>query len=853
MRGSHSRLLSVPRLNPNSGTETIWIAQGRRLRAELLFIRDLSKGTNEPIWALMARLRQPNSNKPKLLAHALHENGVMLREFEMYRQAVQATDIDQAIAAIREVVPPAPTTNMNINATHADYFDDELDLHDHDPNALRHRRLPPWLVVYLASHKARTPAQAERALLDLVFTQIPHVPAQTQPSLLVLTALPLAKYALLAPLRRVLDAFLTIPVAHPALHFNLLLQAVARLPKSPAAADLAVQLLETMTTRGLRLWARTYHILLADRFVTLQLTKRLRARMGEQQFPPSAAHLEAYVRVFAKGGAIHDAGRYMEAIRTHETQRGAPNVPHAPTLDDEDGSPHRANTKYMRVFGEDRASAFDYLARLIGRQTNAKPSPSPAPVPPRAHLPAKRPGKNVVDVFDWTTTFSSAARDLTTSSSRLLAIFDRTLDSTLFPPTVATYTVLLRGLIRRGSYADAALVWDRLIQDRLVLDRKTIGAGVKALTLAGDPAKAFRVLEAFGAHPGAPAASPALVRRGPRLWKRMSAPMEPLQRVRLDTMALNDFMVALLRVQRPDMVFRLWDHMEELYGVKPDSHSLDTLCRAARLAVKMDENTLRGNMAIMGLSNPFRRVQAEPVTREQVVRVMHVGLAERNTRIVRSIWKGAPAFDGVREAFRGVIFGNWPEMRNVRAPAHAVRRPDREDGPFAPLREVAQSIAQSLSASTSSNPDSEGQPQPAREPPPHISFLASPHQASVVPSETTFQAYILLLGTSDHQHEIPLVLAWMRTLQVKPSQRTLCFALIFWAEVSLRGPLFEDWAERNERSEYGRLVQWIRDWVGDRKVPTDGIVAGYLKEVAEARDSRAPLTKRRKRSGDAED
>lgn len=78
----------------------------------------------------------------------------------------------------------------------------------------------------------------------------------------------------------------------------------------------------------------------------------------------------------------------------------------------------------------------------------------------------------------------------------------------------------------------------------------------------------------------------------------------------------------------------------------------------------------------------------------------------------------------------------------------------------------------------------------------------------------------------------------MRALRVHPRRRTLCFALIFWAEVSLRGPIFEEWAEKNERSEYGRLWRWIRDWVGDRNVPRDYMITHFVKVVAQARDSR---------------
>jgi pentatricopeptide repeat protein len=435
-----------------------------------------------------------------------------------------------------------------------------------------------------------------------------------------------------------------------------------------------------------------------------------------------------------------------------------------------------------------------------------------------------------VNVFDWTMAFSSAARQWKTSSEQLIRLFNRTFEIAHFRPTVATYTVLLRGLIMRRSYYDAADVWDRFLAERLVLDRKALGAGVKALTLAEQPLRAFDVLETFGARPGTAPASNAHVRQGARPWRMMKldgrAPQQPVQ---VDTMTMNDFMVALLRIQRPDVVFKLWDHMETLYNVKPDSHTLETLCRAARLAAKLDSQSLA---AMMRLSNPFRKPQVEPTTREEIVQTLERLLNKRDSRVARGIWRNAPAVDGVRNAFQELIFGNWPEMRNITSPAHAVRHPDSTDTPFSPFREVAQSISQSLSSKNIHTHND-------REPPPHITFASrTPSYSSIVPSESAFCAYILLLGTSSYQHEIPLVLAWMRALRVHPRRRTLCFALIFWAEVSLRGPIFEEWAEKNERSEYGRLWRWIRDWVGDRNVPRDYMIAHFVKVVAQARDSR---------------
>ena len=499
------------------------------------FTRDLGKGTGEPLWILVNRLRHPTKTLP--LSDALFRNGVSLEEFNTWREVTEASNIDEAMSLI-EQMQPLLTHEHDPPQGLVDEYVDEIDYYDDDH--LRIRRLPTWLVAYIASYKVRTAAQANKALLNLVFNQLPFMPSKIQPSFLVLVALSLAKYALLIHMRRVLDIFLTIPVDHPTLHFNLLLQAIARLPKSTEAANLAVTVLEAMTSRGILLSSRTYHILLADRFVTLQLTKLLQAQMVQQKFTPSAAHLEAFVRVFSKYGAIHDARKYLEAVRMYKISQRNQSVPFGSNFDLTE-TPHTANTKFIRAFGDDRASAFHYLHKLLVRsqQVDIKASVESTQPPLRMR---RRPTKRTVDIFDWTMVFATAARDQKTSSDQLIRLFDQTLELRKFRPTVATYTVLIRGLIHRKSYSQAVHVWDRLIGENLVLDKKALGAGLKALTLAREPSRAFGILEAFAAPPGTQPASNARVRQAMYLKRPRRTEQCPKQRpLRVDVVNYERF------------------------------------------------------------------------------------------------------------------------------------------------------------------------------------------------------------------------------------------------------------------------------------------------------------------------
>jgi hypothetical protein len=47
------------------------------------------------------------------------------------------------------------------------------------------------------------------------------------------------------------------------------------------------------------------------------------------------------------------------------------------------------------------------------------------------------------------------------------------------------------------------------------------------------------------------------------------------------------------------------------------------------------------------------------------------------------------------------------------------------------------------------------------------------------------------LGTARCARQISQILAWMRALGITPRVRTLAYALVFWAEVSISAPLLE--------------------------------------------------------------
>jgi hypothetical protein len=180
------------------------------------------------------------------------------------------------------------------------------------------------------------------------------------------------------------------------------------------------------------------------------------------------------------------------------------------------------------------------------------------------------------------------------------------------------------------------------------------------------------------------------------------------------------------------------------------------------------------------------------------------------------------------------MYGNWKELLDVKAPASIVHSKDAETNPLYPLMELAKNITMPFSSRTDRD-DKPGTIAVDAYSPDKKPYYPYP---SIVPTDVTFSAYIQLLGLTARSSEISLALAWMRALQIRPSRKTLSIALVFWAEVSLRGPLFEEWADRRNRgeSEYGRLVRWMGEWVGE-ETPTDGDMQKALRAVAKMRDS----------------
>ncbi|KAJ6578842.1 hypothetical protein DFH09DRAFT_1449116 [Mycena vulgaris] len=722
------------------------------------YLRDLSAFTRDPIWRLVLALHTPQRFP---LSESLDASHVSLDDFSSWRPLLYASDIDKALEIAR--LPSAH---------------------------------PSWLVLYLAGFKVRIPQHASGSLMDLSFAHIKVAPPTIQAPLLVITMMHLARFDLKSPMQRVIDAFLMVPLAEfQDVHFNHLLAAMTSIRnRSLITGQNAVEVLRAMEARELRLWPQTYSALLEDRYAALQLTGFLRRRTTQFGIVPTASQLEAYLRIYAADGAIHDAQQYVKAIHdlrpkgTRDEQKSA-----------WFNSMQRAQTSLIRS-QPDSASAFQFLARLAAKSPRERPfllRQKFQSVYPRALL-----GKRGMDVYDWNAALSVAERDQTVDAQNLMRLFKRARPTTSeFRATVATHTILIRGLLFRREWELAFIYWTRLARSGLTIDGVALAAGLQAATLSGRPAEAFALLELHGARVDALLPSTYRLRRP----------------VRITPAIINMFMASLHQILRPDLIFRLWDAMEELYSVRPSARTLRIMLAAAQLPHTLDDS-FSGQIALLALKNPFRQPPARPATRAALANSL---TAQAAAPYRSGVWRERPASETASHIFLQAALGA-PDRLHIAAlepPAYAVR-----------------AHAESDSAAPTMRLDMP--PAPFALPPDILTPTGHARFPELILRERDYYEYIMFLGMTRRAPEIARTFVWMRALRVRPTARTIGLALAFWGDVSVQPPLIAAMAGPSG-DQYLRLVLWLRTWCVE--MPDERTVAYWRAKITRVREQRRQM------------
>ncbi|KAK0189585.1 hypothetical protein F5146DRAFT_982133 [Armillaria mellea] len=630
------------------------------------YVRQLFNATHYPVWRILFAASAHN----RLRLHVgLYKQALSFEEYSSFKHVTTKSDIEQAVSVLRD----------------EGYMTREQDD--------QRKRVPEWLLLSLVAFKVRTPHHAASVLLDLTWAHRESLSPKYKPGLLILVTLHLARFNLCQPIQRVIDQFLLIRISPPSAHFNLLLHALStNRVRSPEHAKMVLRILQAMELRHIKLWRTTYILLLNDRWITLELTKYLRERMLREGRIPDTDHLEAYIRIFSKHGAIEDPARYRAEVKRFILN--SHNHPHGDF------------------------SAFEFLRGMTPQSAPQSRALNHKPLGFRPQMTDRQ----------WNATFASLARPERRHIpvKGILSLYGKG-----------------RGMRRRGDLQKARQFLLRLVHSGLIQDTKVLSVALQVLTHLGQPNKAFALLEQSSSRVDVPLAASYRLR----------------QPFNVSVVAINDFILSLYHIKRPDVVFLLWDHMVGMYGVYPDGRTFSLLLQCIRLSLRMDDN-IRGALA------QLRWGSRELQTREDVVRSFVHILGDQKPKAYRpGVWKRP--VDKVGRMFRWAVFNMSPSLASADPPARlGKRKADLEAGPGTGLVNVS------------------------------------------VTSQNCYD-YLLLLGLSGKEEEIPYVLGWMKGLGIKPTRDTVAMALVFWAEACGLEP----------ESPWKKLVKWLREWLGDEFMP----------------------------------
>jgi hypothetical protein len=705
--------------------------------------------------------------------------------------------------------------------------------------------VPIWALIYAFATKVHSEDDAHLAV-TLALQNLAKFSEADQPAILIQTAQALSKHQQILSIPPLLDEFLQLHMPDAELQFDLLLRSLSRFKQSSEQSKNIIRVLEAMRSRGLRIRTHSYNAMLANRFVTMELTTILQTRMREEGHAPTKEQLEAFLRIFGRRGFVHAAARYFNMIR-HLLRKEHTAVP-APlsaenmkqaTWANRRGAATRYNTEFMRSLVRYPGSAFHYLhslldgrssvAKDVGTSTGLAASLKKGLRSQSAHR-VRRQLKTQVDIYDWTTTLHAASMDRKLPAEKLISLFEES-KNTQFKPTVATYTTVIRGLIRKGAgYAVALKLWREMCGGLTRLDKVAMTVGMEVLVGSGNALEAFQYIKDVTS-PEARVARGRLTRR--RFYGVATKPQ--VDKRFADTILLNSFMSTLIRFDRPDVVFLLWDGMKEVFGLQPDAVTLACVLKAARKVHHLDHSF----QAAMGQLNVMmgRTPRSAETLRDGLLAEIESKLATKGPgsggkksaewmHPVSSQWQGVPAGTKAIAIFCAIVCSHWPRLRSVELPARAN---------WSDVANSASAIANLVRSvrfpSRSGNADDRTNTSQAVLP-------AAPNPyACLIPDERTFAAYIALLGAQNCASEIPLALAWMRELDIIPTQDTISLSLALWAEVSLRGPLVEQFAPDSTKA-YTKLANWLVEWLGSAKLPSECRLARMFRILKQEREGR---------------
>lgn len=757
---------------------------------------------------------------------------------------------------------------------------------------------PTWLVIFILCHKVFTP-QDTLIATRLVRYHYLSSASRLRALILTLSTAHLVKHSFTADLKSMVSTFVNLQPEHANPHFNVMLRIIARSPASKHSTQAAIALLNAMTKRDILVHTSTFRALSSMHCLTASLASVLLLHLQRQAVRPTMQWLRNYSIVFARRGWTDKARQCFQLVLTLY----GPEHVQGSEFDDEPAVQSILESQERpQAYIRETHATYDTQSELSGPASLGQ-LPPPATLSlstlhsataNRSHhliaskrdlrLP-RRPSKGSSTVVHQLRTMRNAYIGTTRDTSaiyqyigrlrqraaerrkgsikpiavwrtamRMLALGNSKLASAesvikalrqaqnhhpKLRTDSAMYCAVLVGLLRRRQLRMAEQIWEEFYASKPEHNLRSFTVGVEVLTFAG------RYLEALALY------VLYLARRDSRRTPRV-----------LDTRAVNGFMITLIRKKRPDAVFALWDNMEALFGVQPDTYTLAILLRAARFAKKC-ESIMHQLKEEIGLNSFLRQRAQIDATREEVAaQISNSNKGDGDTLDIRAVarlkaldavttvftrdlsrddaglWNGERAGPAALRIAQQIFINYRPSLRTIRSPCQAVR-PTSDFTALHPVRAFLQTFRHHPLGDEGGKGDHHHCSE-TTEKDLHMAEKSTVDALiayrKIVPSDVAFRVYIDLLASESQIPQIPLALAWMRHLHIRPSRHTLATALIYWGEVAMDAPLVEYWKGDAHQNEYQRLVAWMRKWVGEERMPGREEMGQNMQRIRAIRD-----------------
>ena len=657
-------------------------------------------------------------------------------------------------------------------------------------------QMPIWALGYILTFRVTNPSEA-RVAIDLVVSRIhSHCSRTVVPTLLILSVHTLADHQVTDPLHKIVELFLDrrrFPF-----QYDYFLRALSRFPPSLENNPMITAIVEKMNKEEGKVPEDIYVSLLESNSSSVPLAQRLERLLPITNTPITPYLSHAFFRVYIRYSATTLATKHLPSVlRLAGLSSGAPFSPSSPS------PPTGDNPAQLE-------SSIDGDSGVTGQITDP-PQPRPPPKDGPTYVPSA--------TRSWTSLLGFFSSSSSISADQLVELFNRIRKT--HPPTTVSYTVLMRALVSRRDYNRAIDTWQEMLAEGHPMDVKSLSAMIEACTLVGKHWEAFYILEVVASVGSQATAQPTS--EGPH------------PKVQLTPSFVAIFMENLAHSGRPDIAFMLWDYAELLYGVTPDASVLNVLLEIARVAVKY-EGTFAGFWANLrakrspahpnNISSPSFHVPDRGEVIENLRLVIDNGTRKANNPT--GLWGNVPAWQKATKIFYHAVLGNNPDLLHVVPPVTAIRS-SAGDIQRHPWAEFIQSVQGPSHADEAFHDIDVNSPTSLA----RIGLYPLQAYPSIRPTKMTFHNQIYLLGMCGQASQIPLILAWMKELGIVPFEKTIAMALIFWAEVSLRAPLFEQFGGEGQ---YQKLLGWLEGWVGASRMPGQPRMTKVSKGIAKARE-----------------